>query len=231
MQRQLEKECWEGKLAEHQHQAADSFQFFHSLKELQHRGKTAARQNPFSPAEWRDHFETISGKPEFLTDEIKQLIDTLPVSNLDRAHSAQLDDDLSDEEIRRAVRSLRSGAGGGDGLPPVVVKTLFADPSLANQISKFVRDLWNTPADQWQRSQMDGPGLQVPLWKQKEPFTSMDKWRGGCPVMDLAAHSCKNCRPPRSSLVREHQPAHSLQLWFQTRSGHRRCFIHDPTIG
>lgn len=45
-------------------------------------------------------------------------------------------------------------------------------------ISTVVRDLWRTPADQWAAQGLDGAGLQVPLWKQKEPYTSMDKWRG-----------------------------------------------------
>ena len=68
--------------------------------------------------------------------------------------------------------------GGGDGVPPVVLKALFADQSLAVTIGHFVRTLWNTPASQWCDLGLDGPGLQVPLWKQKEPFNSMDKWRG-----------------------------------------------------
>ena len=180
VQRRLETEYWEALLAEHPTQVADSFQFFQSLRSLQKRGKSfsTARQNPFSPAEWRDHFENISSQPEFMDPEVQAFIETLPVSDAVRALSVALDKAVTDDEIRVAVRTLRCGAGGGDGVPPVVLKALFADQSLAVTIGQFVRTLWNTPASQWCDLGLDGPGLQVPLWKQKEPFNSMDKWRG-----------------------------------------------------
>ena len=82
-----------------------------------------------------------------------------PVPDDTRQAFLALDDPLTDHEIDRAVRGLRSGAGGGDGVPPVVLKALLADDTL-------VQLLWST--DCWQANGLDGPGLQVPLWKQKE---------------------------------------------------------------
>eukprot|EP00435_Cladocopium_sp_Y103_P023322 s794_g5.t1 len=177
--RSLEKEYWEQVLASHTTQEADSFQFFQSLRSLQNRGVyKAARQNPFGPDEWREHFSTISSQAEFLSDDVKAFIDTMPVSDEVKQRSADLDADISDDEIHAAIRKLRPGAGGGDGVPPVVLKTLHRDPTLAAMICHFVRHLWRTNATQWQSLELDGPGLQVPLWKQKEPFNSMDRWRG-----------------------------------------------------
>lgn len=179
LERGLEKDYWEGILASHPNMEADPFQFFHTLKHIQSGGKhKAARMNPFAPEEWKDHFEHISSAEEFLTTELLDFIATLPVPNDIRQASLALDDPLTDLEIDKAVRGLRSGAGGGDGVPPVVLKALYADNQLALDIRHFVRLLWTTPADCWQAAGLDGPGLQVPLWKQKEPFHSMDKWRG-----------------------------------------------------
>ena len=85
--------------------------------------------------------------------------------------SRELDSDLTDEEIDEVVKRLRPGAGGGDGIPPVVIKALFADADLAQDIRRFVRLLWQTPAEQWQEQGLDGPGLQVPLlWNSYGTF-------------------------------------------------------------
>ena len=179
LQRELEKSHWEEVLASHPRQEADSFRFFRTLRCIQQGGKVkTAQQNPFGPADWKDHFSQISSEAEFITSEIRDFVDAMPVSPALREVSARLDDDLSSEEIRTAVRTLRAGAGGGDDVPPVVLKALFADRSLAQDIERFVRELWATPAAEWEPRGLDGPGLQVPLWKQKEPFNSMDTWRG-----------------------------------------------------
>lgn len=138
----------------------------------------AARQNPFGPDEWREHFSTISSQAELLSNEVKAFIDTMPVSDEVKQNSADLDADISDEEIHEAICKLRPGAGSGDGIPPVALKDLHKDPTLATMICQYVRQLWRTPATQWQPLDLDGPGLQVLLWKQKEPFNSMDRWRG-----------------------------------------------------
>ena len=126
--------------------------------------RKAARVNPHSPANWQEHFAHMSSEPEIMTDNIRAFINDLPVSDTVRTVSRELDSDLTDEEIDEAVKRLRPGAGGGDGIPPVVIKALFADADLAQEIRRFVRLLWQTPAEQWQEQGLDGPGLQVPLW-------------------------------------------------------------------
>ena len=134
-ERDLERAYWNDVLAAHPTTAADSFQFFHTLKHIQTGGKTkAARMSPFAPAEWKDHFEFISSEEEFLTEERTAFIATLPVTDEVRQLSLQLDNPLSDQEIDAAVRGLRSGAGGGDGVPPVVLKVLCSDDKLAADI-------------------------------------------------------------------------------------------------
>lgn len=65
------------------------------------------RQNPFSPEERRDHFSTISSEPEFLTPDICDFIGTLPVSAEVRRLSLSLDQDITDEEVQTAVKTLR----------------------------------------------------------------------------------------------------------------------------
>ncbi|CAK9031066.1 unnamed protein product, partial [Durusdinium trenchii] len=177
--RSLERDYWEQVLASHPTQAADSFRFYKTLRTLQTKGTyKAARQNPFAPDEWRDHFSNISSQPESLHADVENFITTLPVSDHVRQWSLTLDADITDKEINTAMQRLRAGAGGGDGIPPIVLKTLFQDPSLASLIRAYVRRLWSTPATEWKDQGLDGPGLQVPLWKQKEPFANMDKWRG-----------------------------------------------------
>lgn len=179
--RSLEKTYWDGILASHPHTEADSFQFFHTLRQIQTGGNNkAARVNPFTPEEWKDHFATISSSEEFLTPGITDFIDGLPVSPELRNLSQELDSPLTDAEIDKAITGLRPGAGGGDNVPPVVLKTLHQDPHVAIDIRRFVRELWSSPAEQWERLGLDGPGLAVPLWKQKEPFNAMSNWRGVC---------------------------------------------------
>lgn len=157
--RDLERAYWNDVLAAHPTTAADSFQFFHTLKHIQTGGKTkAARVSPFAPAEWKDHFEFISSEEEFLTEELTAFIATLPVTDEVRQLSLQLDNPVSDQEIDAAVRGLRSGAGGGDGVPPVVLKVLYSDDKLAADIRSFVRLLWSTPAKDWQHKGMAPSG-------------------------------------------------------------------------
>lgn len=200
--RSLEKEYCEQVLTSHTTQEADSFQFFQSLRSLQNRGVyKAARQNPFGPDEWREHFSTISSQADLLSNEVKAFIDTMPVSDEVKQNSADLDADISDEEIHEAIRKLRPGAGSGDGMPPVALKDLHKDPTLATMICQYVRQLRRTPATQWQPLDLDGPGLQVLLWKQKEPFNSMDRWRGVVVLWTIPRVPAIECQQARSTLV------------------------------
>lgn len=89
--------------------------------------------------------------------DVKNFNATLPVTDNVRQLSLDLDADIIDEEIRTAMKRLRPGAGGGGG--PVVLKTLFQDPTLASLIGAYIRQLWSTPATQWKEQGLDGPGL------------------------------------------------------------------------
>ena len=138
------------------------FQPLHCLQK--HATHKAARQTPFGPVEWREHFANTSASAEFLTDDIRQFGDTLPVSQALRDGSTRLDDALTTAEIAKAVRALRPGAGGGYDVSPVLSK-------LCLQIQSWLMTL--------SALRETCGGLRVLLWKQKEPFNSMDKWRGG----------------------------------------------------
>ena len=60
----------------------------------------------------------------------------------------------------------------------VVFKAFYSDNKLAADIRYFARLLSSTPAAAWQSQEPAGPGWQVPLWKNEEPFHSMNTWRG-----------------------------------------------------
>ncbi|CAE8687861.1 unnamed protein product [Polarella glacialis] len=179
IQKQLEQEYWNTILDSHPKQESDCFQFHRTFGSLRDRDAPAkrAKTNPRSPEDWRDHFSRVSVEPEHMDPEVRAYIDAMEVSDAVRQHSASLDNDITDDEINSAIRHLRPGAGGGDQVPPVVLKALFRDEALADMIRSYVRQLWTSPCDQWQLLGLDGPGEQVPLWKQKEPFEDMDKWR------------------------------------------------------
>ena len=92
-------------------------------------------------------FGTISSAPEFLDEEVPAFIEALSVSLELRDLSEGLNDDISFDEVRQAVRQLRCGAGGSDELPPVVLKALFAD-QLARNIHGFIELLFCVPPEE-----------------------------------------------------------------------------------
>ena len=55
---------------------------------------------------------------------------------------------VSAAEVKEAMRKLRPGAGGGDGVPPVLLKTLFQDDCL---FARTVVDTSRPMATAWTR--------------------------------------------------------------------------------
>ena len=60
LQRSLEKAYWDDLLASHPTQETDAFQFFQTLRTVQCGGtQKVARSNPFSPDDWKEHFQQL----------------------------------------------------------------------------------------------------------------------------------------------------------------------------
>ena len=51
---------------------------------------SGARINPFSPDDWKEHFQVISAEPEGMDDEVREFIEFMPVDEVVRQLSQDL---------------------------------------------------------------------------------------------------------------------------------------------
>ena len=60
--------------------------------------------------------------------------------------------------------------GGGDESEPALLKAVTQDPAIIEYIVECVQELWVTSHWRWVDTGLDGPAVQVPLWKLRAPF-------------------------------------------------------------
>ena len=97
------------------------------LRKLGMRDSKAARAaEHFSPEEYKQHFEKVSQERyERTPEEIQQLINQIPIPplNAETAKACEaLERDLTKAEVLEAIREMKDGAPGSDGVRISFVK-------------------------------------------------------------------------------------------------------------
>ena len=109
---------------------------------------------------------------------MREYIDGLFVSEKSRSLTDALNVVPTGAEVEWAIKTLRISTGGGDDLAPALVKAACPSTVVMGYMVSATQRLFRLPHEQWQESGLDGPALQIPLWKGKPPWRDKDRWRG-----------------------------------------------------
>ena len=148
--KQWEKEYWD-KILEEAAEARDKNdmgKMFKLLRKLGMRdGKTTRPDEHFSVEEYKIHFEKVSQERQEVTNQVMSWV-------FDRVEDMRSDDRISEaseelektlerEEIEKAIREIKDGAPGIDGVSIKMIK--FADGTCKERIVQLIKDMYERP--------------------------------------------------------------------------------------
>ena len=180
--KQWEKEYWD-KILEEAAEARDKNdmgKMFKLLRKLGMRdGKRTRPSEHFSVEEYKSHFEKVSQERQEVTDQVMSwVLDRVEdMRNDERIREAgeELEKSLEREEIEKAIREIKDGAPGIDGVSIKMIK--FADETCKEGIIQLIKDMYESPSTDWE--DCIKVGLVVPLFKKGER-NNINNYRGVC---------------------------------------------------
>ncbi|CAJ1328949.1 unnamed protein product, partial [Effrenium voratum] len=141
-------------------------------------GGTQQPDNPVMEAQaWKEHFRRIQDGTQPVHDRIWANV----VERADRA--TWMDEKPNQAEIQKAIKTMKLGkAPGIDG---VTVEALrWAPDEMHHQLCTIIQTMWmDATSTQLGQEAHDWPeawktAIIVPLWKQKQPRSDKNNWRG-----------------------------------------------------
>ena len=180
--KQWEKEYWD-KILEEAAEARDKNdmgKLFKLQRKLGMRDGQITRPNEhFSVEEYKSHFEKVSQERQEVTDQMMSwVLDRVEeMRNDERIREAGegLEKSLEREEIEKAIREIKDGAPGTDGVSIKVIK--FGDETCKERIIQLRKDMYESPPTDWE--DCIKVGLVVPLFK-KEERNNINNYKGVC---------------------------------------------------
>ena len=121
---------------------------FKFLRELEIRdGKITRPSEQFSVEEYKSHFEKVSQERQEVTDQaLSWILDRVEdLRNDERIREAgeQLEKNLEREDIEKAIREIKDGAPGIDGVSIKMIK--FAGETFKERIIQLIKDMYESP--------------------------------------------------------------------------------------
>ena len=180
--KQWEKEYWDRILkdAAEARDRNDMGKMFKLLRKLGMRDCKVTRPTEhFSVEEYKSHFEKVSQNRQEVTNQVMSwALDRVDdMRNDDRIREAgeELEKNLEREEIEKAIREIKDGAPGIDGVSIKMVK--YADKTCKEKIIQLIQNMYESPSTDWE--DCIKVGLVVPLFKKGER-TNINNYRGVC---------------------------------------------------
>ena len=180
--KQWEKEYW-GKILEEAAEARDKNdmgKMFKLLRKLGMRdGKITRPGEYFSVEEYKSHFEKVSQERQEVTNQVMSWVfdrvEDMSSDDSIREAGEELEKTLEREEIEKAIREIKDGAPGIDGVSIKMIK--FSDGTCKERIVQLIKDMYERPATEWE--DCIKVGLVVPLFKKGER-NNINNYRGVC---------------------------------------------------
>ena len=180
--KQWEKEYWD-KILEEAAEARDKNdmgKMFKLLRKLGMRdGKITRPGEYFSVEEYKSHFEKVSQERQEVTNQVMSWVfdrvEDMRSDDRIREAGEELEKTLEREEIEKAIREIKDGAPGIDGVSIKMIK--FADGTCKERIVQLIKDMYERPPPEWEDSIK--VGLVVPLFKKGER-SNINNYRGVC---------------------------------------------------
>ena len=180
--KQWEKEYWDEILekAAEARDKNDMGKMFKLLRKLGVRdGKITRPGKHFSVEEYKSHFEKVSQERQEVTNQVMSWVfdrvEDMRSDDMIREAGEELEKNLEREEIEKAIREIKDGAPGIDGVSIKMIK--FADWTCKERIVQLIKDMYERPPPEWE--DYIKVGLVVPLFKKGER-NSINKYRGVC---------------------------------------------------
>ena len=145
--KQWEKEYWD-KILEEAAEARDKNdmgKMFKLLRKLGMRdGKITRPGEYFSVEEYKSHFEKVSQERQEVTNQVMSWVfdrvEDMRSDDRIREAGEKLEETLEREEIEKAIREIKDGAPGIDGVSIKMIK--FADGTCKERIVQLIKDMY-----------------------------------------------------------------------------------------
>ena len=180
--KQWEKEYWDEILEEaaEARDKNDMGKMFKLLRKLGMRdGKITKPSEHFSVEEYKSHFEKVTQERQEVTNQVVNWVydrvDDMRNDERIREAGEELEQNLEREEIEQAIREIKDGAPGIDGVSIKMIK--FADEMCKERIIQLIKDMFESPPTDWE--DCIKVGLVVPLFKKGER-NNINNYRGVC---------------------------------------------------
>ena len=180
--KQWEKEYWDEILEEaaEARDKNDMGKMFKLLRKPGMRdGKITKPSEHFSVEEYRSHFEKVTQERQEVTNQVVNWVydrvDDMRNDERIREAGEELEQNLEREEIEQAIREIKDGAPGIDGVSIKMIK--FADEMCNERIIQLIKDMFQSPPTDWE--DCIKVGLVVPLFKKGER-NNINNYRGVC---------------------------------------------------
>ena len=178
--KQWEKEYWDEILEEaaEARDKNDMGKMFKLLRKLGMRdGKITKPSEHFSVEEYKSHFEKVTQERQEVTNQVVNWVydrvDDMRNDERIREAGEELEQNLEREEIEQAIREIKDGAPGIDGVSIKMIK--FADEMCKERIIQLIKDMFESPPTDWE--DCIKVGLVVPLFKKGER-NNINNYRG-----------------------------------------------------
>ena len=144
-------------------------EMFKLLRKLGMRdGKRTRPSEHFSVEEYKSHFEKVSQERQEVADQVMSwVLDRVEdMRNDERIREAdeELEKSLEKEETEKAIRDIKDGAPGIDGMAIKMIKC--SDETCKEIIMQLIRDMYESPQTDWE--DCIKVRLAVPLFKKGE---------------------------------------------------------------
>ena len=179
--RRIEKEWWDIVIGECEEacQVGRLGDMYKALDRLAKREWKAPRSSTITVEQFRNHFEGITrDRYEELPGTIREAVCRARDLRDDaeaRDVSEEMEEEPSEEEIRKAMREMKDSAPGEDGVRLDYIRK--AGDRVIRWVVRLVQDMWRKPAEEWEESLK--AGIMIPLHK-KGDRGEVNNYRGVC---------------------------------------------------